>query len=242
MRAIMVATTRSVMEKHPVGRLILIRHADTAAPDTTPSDPGLSKLGVRQAKYLYRRLIRTGETYEVSHFSTSDLARSRQTAELIAPAIEASELTPDATLREMSWGKAEGLSWESMVAEYGQPSGKDRPLAPEGESWNDFENRARLALRRYGQMHGTSVLVCHTGIIEASFLEFAGLGQRSQRFAMAPRNTSITTWVRLTDEDGLRWRLEAYNDSSHLWQKSLFYHKPEVFQSYEPFWNAIEPC
>jgi broad specificity phosphatase PhoE len=128
-----------------------------------------------------------------------------------------------------------------MVAEYGTPLSKDRPFAPGGESWTSFEERARLSLRRYGEAAGTTVLVCHTGIIEVSFIAFAGLARRSQRFAMAPRNAAMTSWIRLEAESGVRWRLEVYNDAAHLWSDGDWLHARESTQSAEPFWDGLEP-
>ncbi len=126
-----------------------------------------------------------------------------------------------------------------MVEDHGVPSGKDYPFA-DGETWNEFEQRARVALRTYAARPGTTVIVCHAGIIEVSFIEFAGLDRRDLRFAMAPRNTSITTWTELEGKTAAR-RLDVYNDAAHLWSKGEWLHRSESFQSDEPFWHALEP-
>lgn len=219
-------------------RLVLIRHADTDAADTR-DDLDLSHMGELQAKRLRDRFIATGELGEVTGFYSSRLNRSRSTGQLLAPAIGSADLRLDGALREMFWGKAEGSSWVSMVKEHGVPSGKDSACA-DGETWNEFERRARSALRTYAALPGTTVVVCHTGIIEASFIEFAGLDRRVLRFAMAPRNTSITTWTELEGGTAAR-RLDVYNDTAHLWSKGEWLHRRESVQSDEPFWNALEP-
>ena len=220
-----------------VRRLVLIRHADTDVAGTR-DDPNLSRMGELQAERLRDRLIATGELGDVTNFYSSRLSRSRSTAQLLAPAIDSANLRLDGELREMFWGEAEGHSWVSMVEDHGVPSGKDSAFA-DGETWNEFEQRARSALRTYAALPGTTIVVCHTGIIEASFIEFAGLDRRALRFAMAPRNTSITIWTELEGGTGAR-RLDVYNDATHLWLKGEWLHRPENLQSEEPFWNALE--
>jgi len=182
------------------------------------------------------------------HFFSSDLKRSLETAKIIGDALGPNGLDPQPmpALREMSWGEADGLSWDDMTSAFGVPSGQDKPFAPSGESWNQFVERARSGLRQCAsKWAGTTLgLACHTGIIEASFIEFAGLTDRSQRFAMRPRNTSITTWVTLADREDAVWRLEGYNDAGHLWADGLFRHRGEDFRvlsrGKEPFWVALE--
>ncbi|MCA1708636.1 MAG: histidine phosphatase family protein [Actinobacteria bacterium] len=221
-----------------VCRLILIRHADTDA-TCIHDDPGLSPMGELQAERLRDRFMATGELGDVTGFYSSTLNRSRATAQLLASAIGSADLQLDSNLREMFWGEAEGHSWVSMVKDYGVPSGKDSAFA-DGETWNEFERRARSALHRYAALPGTTIVVCHTGIIEASFIQFAGLSRRALRFAMAPRNASITIWTELDGGTGVR-RLDVYNDATHLWSKGEWLHRPESLQSEEPFWNALEP-
>ncbi len=221
-----------------VRRLVLIRHADTDATGIR-DDPDLSRMGKLQAERLRDRFIATGELGEVSGFYSSELNRSRSTAQLLYPAIGSANLRLDGALREMFWGEAEGRSWVSMVEDYGVPSGKDSAFA-DGETWNEFERRARSALRTYAALPGTTVVVCHTGIIEVSIIEFAGLDRRALRFAMAPRNTSITTWTELEGGTAAR-RLDVYNDAAHLWLNGEWLHRRESLQSDEPFWNALEP-
>ena len=221
-----------------VRRLVLIRHADTDAA-CTRDDPDLSRMGELQAARLRDRFIATGELGEVTGFYSSELNRSRSTGQLLAPAIGSADLQLDGALREMFWGEAEGRSWVSMVENHDVPSGKDSAFA-DGETWNEFERRARLALRTYAALPGTTVVVCHTGIIEVSFIEFAGLDRRAMRFAMTPRNTSITTWTELEGGTAAR-RLDVYNDAAHLWSKGEWLHRCESLQSDEPFWNALEP-
>jgi broad specificity phosphatase PhoE len=107
------------------------------------------------------------------------------------------------------------------------------------DSWQQFERRVVTALRGYAAEPGMTVLVCHTGVIEVSFVEFGRLARRSDRFAMAPRNASITTWARPDGGDG--WRLETYNDCQHLWVNGSLRHRAEDFSSDEELWAVVEP-
>lgn len=227
-------------------RLVLVRHAEATS---ARGDPHLSELGQRQARQLRRRLQKSGELRGATRLFSSDLARTTETADTIAPALGERGLAVerDRSLGEMFWGEAEGLSWEDLVGRYGPPVGRDHVLAPGAESWGQFERRARAALQSCAEQaaNSTVVVVCHTGVIECSFIEFAGLGARAQRFAMRPRNSSMTTWVTAGQDTSRRvWRLEGYNDSSHLWTGGTFSHGTEDYEllesAEEPFWVGVE--
>lgn len=227
-------------------RLVLVRHAEATS---ARGDPHLSELGQRQARQLRRRLRKSGELKGATRLFSSDLSRATETAEAIAHTLDEERLAVERqrSLREMFWGEAEGLSWEELVTRYGPPVGRDHVLAPGAESWRQFEQRARAALRWCAEqaVNSTVVVVCHTGVIECSFIEFAGLAARAQRFAMRPRNSSMTTWVTAGQNTNQRvWRLEAYNDSSHLWTGGSFSHGTEDYEllesNDEPFWASVE--
>ena len=218
-------------------RLILVRHADH---QSQPSEnPDLSELGVWQARRLADRLAATGEAAAGPALYVSTLARARTTAAILAPVLGgAVRAVVDQRLNELELG-VPGMPLEVVASRLTGRSPKRRRVAESGESWQDFEDRARSALRQYAAQEGTSLLVCHTGVIELSFIEFAGLTRRAQRFAMSPRNTSVTSWVRLNG--GERWRLECYNDVQHLWRGGVLYHRRESFEAHEPLWAALEP-
>jgi probable phosphoglycerate mutase len=63
----------------------------------------------------------------------------------------------------------------------------------------------------------TIVVVCHGGVIDASFLVFFGMNTLApQETSFYTRNTSITLWERREIEGyALRWRLSGYNDDLH---------------------------
>jgi probable phosphoglycerate mutase len=206
-------------------RLVLLRHAEAI---TARGDPALSKRGLQQAERLRRRLIDTGELRASTVLATSGLVRAVQTGTLITDAIG------DGSLRMHREPAFNEMSWD---LERNAPA----------ETWAVFEQRVRSALTKYANMAtgSTAVIVCHTGVVEASFIEFAGLHRRSQRFAMSPRHASLTTWVTSAEEQPLRmWRLERYNDCAHLWERGALCHAPEEFESLgtgrEPFWEGLD--
>ena len=57
------------------------------------------------------------------------------------------------------------------------------------------------------------VVACHGGVIEASFSAWGGLRGIGPGSLLRPENTGLTIW---STEGGRGWRLERYNDCSHL--------------------------
>jgi 2,3-bisphosphoglycerate-dependent phosphoglycerate mutase len=208
-----------------VTHLYLIRHAE-AVSNVEPiiagmrSDTGLTAHGVAQAERLRDRLAAGEIAADVLIAST--LLRARQTAEIIAPALGL-PIVWDDEVQEMRPGAADGMRGDEMVAMYGDPDAELdplRPIAPGGESWAQFMLRVAGALQRITNEHSgqTIAIVCHGGVIDGSFHLCFGLSLLSvAKVRFATHNTSITHWERLTDESrSWRWRLERYNDASHL--------------------------
>ena len=89
-----------------------------------------------------------------------------------------------------------------------------RPVAPGGESWTGFIDRAAGALVRLAETHPgeTIVAACHGGIVEASMIRLLGLTVEFRRNRFETINSSITEWSRRAN----LWRLVRYNDAAHL--------------------------
>lgn len=206
--------------------LFLIRHGESFA-NVEPivggmnGDAGLTDRGRRQAALLEARLrdqrLRAGRLY------ASTLPRALETAEYVSRALELSVETDD-ELQELRPGEADGLSFEEWKARFpglenGLSGSPFHPFAPGGESWAVFLVRAGAALARIVAEHPneTVVVVCHGGVLEASFFLALGLGPTSKQAAFAPLNTSITHWRhRAADENGPEWTLVTFNDAGHL--------------------------
>jgi broad specificity phosphatase PhoE len=59
------------------------------------------------------------------------------------------------------------------------------------------------------------VVVCHGGVIEASFSALGNLALR-RHFDLRIDNASITEWSADPGGAELRWRLNRFNDTAHL--------------------------
>lgn len=207
-------------------QLYLIRHGQAFC-NVDPiiagmeGDTGLTPFGVQQAEHLRDRLMASGEI-RADVLIASNLPRARQTAQIIAPALGLPILW-DEEVHEMRPGEADGLTIAEAKEKYGIPNFRKNPfqqIAPGGESWPQFVVRVGTALSRITQQHQgkTIVVVCHGGVIDASFVCFFGMSSLTVPAAeFHTHNTSITHWEQYQNRDGsLRWRLIKYNDDTHL--------------------------
>lgn len=183
-------------------------------------DHGLSPLGVKQAERLRDRLIATDEI-KADVLIASTMQRAWHTAEVIAPALKL-PIVRDPDFEE--WRNEDGsLSGEQFLRMWKDVPSDQRPYfrwTPHGENWVEFNLRATSALNRLVQEYAgkTIVLVCHGGIVEASFTYCFGINIHNlYRASVDTDFTAITHWQLLTREDGSpRWLLERYNDRHHL--------------------------
>ncbi len=184
-------------------------------------DTGLTPRGVMQAERLRDRLAATGEI-SADVLLASSLPRARQTAEILASALDL-PIVVDDDLQELDPGDADGLSVEEAIARFGVPNFEEdpaRPLCPGGESWVTFMARVAGALARLGRTHAgrTVVAVTHGGFIDGSFVHFLRLtGSSFPGAHFATRHTSLTQWQRRPHGPPAGgWRLVLYNDAMHL--------------------------
>jgi probable phosphoglycerate mutase len=207
----------------PETRLVLIRHGESDAQDkgyVSGHDAcgGLSDRGRTQAAALRDRLVATGELGTVDVVYTSILERAIETAAILEPVLGG--IAPE---RECDWceihpGEAEGLTWPEYHEKYPWAGDASNPFmrrAPGSESWAEFYVRAGGRLRRIADEHPGQevVVVCHGGIIGASFIALGNLPIRDgNAFTHGTTNTSLTEWT----TDGGDWRLARFNDAAHL--------------------------
>ncbi len=207
-------------------RLLLVRHGEATCNvegvvGGVLGCRGLTGAGRVQAEALRNRLAATGEVVADALYA-SVLPRAVETAAIIAPALgPAVGTVPVAERRcdlcELHPGEADGLDWPTFEERFGNPGwSKDpsRPVAPGGESWSGFVERASVALAELAAKHEghTVVVVCHAGVIESSMLRFYPCAPEVSRLELRTRHTSLTEWAH---EDG-RWLLLRYNDAAHL--------------------------
>lgn len=212
--------------------IYLIRHGDFDATIDRAADSPLSSLGIMQAERLRDRLVATREI-RADILLSSPLLRARQTAEIIAPALDLPVLLEE-DVQEFRIGTRSGLTDEEIVTTYGLvdfAQEQERPLLPDGESWSQFVRRVSHAFERIVQVYDgkTVVIICHDGVIGVSFRYFLGLkiqfvkGIFRPAFAQLYTNcTSITYWHKSSFHDvpvqqEPQWMLVKYNDDIHLY-------------------------
>ena len=132
--------------------LLLVRHGETdwnaEGRLQGHTDRSLNDYGRRQAAVLAEELAGR----EIAAIYASDLARARETAEIVAARLGL-PVALDVDLREKDWG-----SWEGLT-----PSERDR-VAYEGETTEGHRERMLRAVRRIGARHpGEQVVVVTHG-------------------------------------------------------------------------------
>ena len=133
--------------------LLLIRHGETdwnaEGRLQGHTDTPLNDFGRRQARLLAAQLTED----ELDAVYSSDLARARETAEIVGERLHL-PVVLDADLRERNWGNWEGLSWtERDEVEF------------VGESPEEHRGRMLEALERIAERHpgGRVLVVTHGG-------------------------------------------------------------------------------
>jgi probable phosphoglycerate mutase len=201
-------------------RLLLVRHGESQVTvrrvvGGERTCTGLSPLGVRQAEALRDRFRREGPAH-IDVLIASTLPRAYETAAIVASVLDVEESHRDPDLVEHRPGEADGVPFADFAHTFDAfdlRAHPDRPLAPGGESLNEFRHRVLGAIARIEEAHrgGTVLVVCHGGVIDIVFREFLGVGVAAP-FDLWTLNTSITEFVRGPEH----WSLRRYNDAAHL--------------------------
>ena len=160
-----------------MSRVSFIRHAETemAGRFCGHSDPGLNAQGRMQLTSLTGLL--SAEPIDIVY--SSDLRRASATAQAIAAVREIPQVVRPA-LREINFGRWEGLSWEQIEqldSEYARKWMAHYPHlpAPAGESFQAFEARV---LREVNHLldgnHGPIAVVTHGGVLRVVLRHLCG--------------------------------------------------------------------
>ena len=182
---------------------------------------GLTERGLAQVRLLAKRL--SGGELDADVLYASTLPRARQTAEAVAEALNLPVSWED-ELHELRPGDADGMTYDEARSKFGGMSTFFRefytPIAPGGESWGAFILRSSAVLEAIINRHQDQriVVVCHGGIIEASYIHLLQLGPQIRgRASFHVRNTAITHWRHVETQDARHeWQLVAHNDHWHL--------------------------
>ncbi|EEI17124.1 phosphoglycerate mutase family protein [Corynebacterium lipophiloflavum DSM 44291] len=192
-------------------------------------DTELSEVGVEQARAAAQLMKNLG----VSKIVSSDLARARHTAEIIAASLGL-ELTQDARLRETHLGQWQGKThaevdaWRDGIRAHWRNNAAWAP--PAGESRLDVAKRARPVvdelMSSYREWDDSAVLlVAHGGTISALTSNLLGLSESQYPLLNSLKNTNTS---RLSAEP-------AYREGSAA--PAEFPTEPSAVQWYLDAWN-----
>lgn len=198
-------------------RLLWIRHGETLWNREYrlqgTSDVELSDTGCRQALCLAKKFRDNPQK-----IYTSPLKRTQAFA---APLAERFGLAPQVLpeLREMSFGRWEGLRYEDMDDEMKRWFEKwcadpVNVCPPDGEAAVSLADRVNAALdiiRAETVQDGTVALVTHGGVIRVAVTLLMGMApEAAGRMQIEPGSVTVTDYIAGT------WRLIRLNDTCHL--------------------------
>ncbi len=203
-------------------QVYLVRHGETQWNAERriqgQSDSALTENGERQAWQVAGRARALG----VAHIISSDLGRTRRTAEIIAEACGC-DIIFDERLRELNMGVLERRKMDTLTEEEegwrrrlvdGTPDGR----IPEGESMQELSNRMHEALNACRELPEGSrpLLVSHGMALGGLVSTILGLPASAER-RLRLRNCSISR-VDYQHSPWLAsgWVVETAGDISHL--------------------------
>jgi probable phosphoglycerate mutase len=149
---------------------------------------------------------------------TSVIRRAVETAEVLAPALDAPESVPRCDWCELHMEPVDGLTWDQLRDRHpvdGDPDHPDRPRVAGAETWSALYERIGTNLHRIAADHPGErvVVVTHAGSIGASLVAFGHVPVADAITVIRSiRNTSLTEWHH---RDG-RWHLDRFDDATHI--------------------------
>lgn len=208
-------------------QVYLVRHGETewnaARRIQGQSDSPLTEKGVFQAKQIAERVRNEG----ITHVISSDLGRTKRTAQIIADACGC-EITTDPRLRELHMGVLETReldklsskeeAWRKQMVD-GTPDGR----IPDGETMSELATRMHEALNSCLNLPAGSkpLLVSHGIALGCLVSTLLGLPAHAER-RLRLRNCSLSrvdhqqsAWL----ANG--WVVETAGDIAHLDQPAL---------------------
>ena len=200
-----------------MSRLLLIRHGETELNSSLRywgrTDVALSEVGLSQAECLRERLC----PEKIDFIYSSRLKRALVTAQAIASGHNL-EVTACPELREIDFGRLEGLTFDEIVRLYPDVARiwKERDPAlvyPGGESLTELDTRVQqFRSRLEGHNEGETVLiVAHSGVLRTLLCQLMGMEPR-QRWQIRLDLASLTV-IETYSQDAI---LTLLNDVSHL--------------------------
>ncbi len=211
--------------------IYLIRHGRQNS-DLCNVNVPLCEAGKKQAELVADRLKR----YQIGMLFSSDLIRAKETAEIINQTLHVPHMI-DKRLREISFGKLEGLSDAEIIKQYGEfieeKNKREKDIAyPGGECGADVFQRGKESIKEWMKSareqtcYQNIAVVTHGGWIRSIL---AGVLQgdfaKKLMFAKDLENCSITQLrvEQTTQQD--RIYIERVNDFAHLEQDETLLRK-----------------
>jgi broad specificity phosphatase PhoE len=148
-------------------RLLLVRHGESTWNAQSrwqgQADPSLSPLGERQAEEAGDQLA---EIASITAVWTSDLARARRTAEIIASRLGVERVRDEPRLRERDVGSWSGLTRAEIEERWpGYLEGRRAPPDFESDDALLTRTRAGLSAAVDGSTSGEVLVVTHGGVV-----------------------------------------------------------------------------
>lgn len=173
------------------------------------ADVSLNETGKRQAEALAKRLV-SEETWDL--IVSSDLARAKETAEIISEMLNVPIRFFDPRLREMFGGEIEGTTEQQRLEKWGE---NWRQLEFGMERADSVGKRGVEALESIAkEFQGKRVLVVsHGGLIGITLRKL--MPGRFEKTDM--QNTSIT----ILKQSGSDWDCILYNCAKHLEREEI---------------------
>ncbi|TET17798.1 MAG: histidine phosphatase family protein [Dehalococcoidia bacterium] len=200
-----------------MSRLLLVRHGETELKSSKRlwghTDVKLSALGLKQAERLRDRLA----TQKIDAIYSSDLQRALATAKIIASRYQV-EVTACAELREINFGKIEGLNFEEIIQLYPEVVKSLMQRGPNlkfpgGESLDELSNRVSKFVDRLKKhtTEETILIVVHSGVLRTLICQLLGI-ELWHIYQFVPDLASLS--ILETYSEGAI--LSLFNDTSHL--------------------------
>lgn len=202
-----------------MGRIIIIRHAETEANVAGvwqgALDAPLTPRGRLQVAATAARMRELADEYPIDHFYVSPLPRAQSTAVAIAETIDHAPTT-EADLREFALGAWEGRTFQELKEQenlWGRWASDPSFAPPQGESPLSFGRRVQNVFGQLVARHPreTLLVVTHGAVISNLQASWLGTGPADWRNWEA-HNCAISILERV---DGA-WAPVRVNDISHL--------------------------
>ncbi|MBK8010782.1 MAG: histidine phosphatase family protein [Deltaproteobacteria bacterium] len=201
-------------------RIIAVRHGETEwnveGRLQGSRDSALTERGRKQSERLGCALTKVKLTAAYS----SDLGRARETAQIaLARASKASvRLELDPRLREISYGRIEGLTWREVEALHpdihrSMEERRQDFAPPGGESRTELVERITETFKELGRRHRSETIfvVTHGGALSAFLRHILGIPAAERRFVRA-ENCALNRF----DFRGDHFRLVTWGERTHL--------------------------